>query len=151
MPCFVFNAGACSSQEDWLHKAAPIVMERIERYAASEIRFNLMAVIQDRQAMYEGELAQQLALRDRIQASTRIHAPLRNFSPGVDWMFLQLGRFTDRKAIFGASCYHQARLGAGGNDVAEAGEDEITGDADTLTARAADAQDAIDRCAPLLT
>ncbi len=35
------NLGACD-EADWLAKAAPAIQERIERYAASEIRFNLM-------------------------------------------------------------------------------------------------------------
>ena len=30
------------TEEDWLGKACPVVQQRIARYAASEIRFNLM-------------------------------------------------------------------------------------------------------------
>ncbi len=32
-------------QEDWLEKASGVVTERIGRYAAHEIKFNLMAVV----------------------------------------------------------------------------------------------------------
>ena len=45
------------SQEDWLQKAGAIIQSRIERYAQSEIRFNLMSVIRDRRAVYEEQLA----------------------------------------------------------------------------------------------
>jgi ubiquitin carboxyl-terminal hydrolase L5 len=39
--------GDCS-QEDWVAAATPVIQKRIARYAASEIRFNLMAIVRDR-------------------------------------------------------------------------------------------------------
>ena len=51
------NLGAVRG-DAWLAAAAPAIQERIERYAASEIRFNLMAIIRSR----EDELSERSAL-----------------------------------------------------------------------------------------
>ena len=59
-------------QEDWLEKAGTIIQSRIERYAQSEIRFNLMAVIRDRRDVLQEQL-------DALQAR---QAPSGN--PGAD-------------------------------------------------------------------
>ncbi|CAL5220343.1 g2339 [Coccomyxa viridis] len=52
-----------ATEEDWLEKAGAIIQSRIERYAQSEIRFNLMSVIRDRRAVYEEQLASLQARR----------------------------------------------------------------------------------------
>ena len=44
----------------WLDKATPIIMERIQKYSGGEIRFSLMAVIKNRQVVYQQE-------KDRLQ------------------------------------------------------------------------------------
>lgn len=49
-------------QDDWLDKVCPIISERIERYATSEIRFNLMAIIGSR---VEALTARQAQLQQR--------------------------------------------------------------------------------------
>lgn len=54
-------------QDDWLDKAIPAITERTERYANTEIRFNLMAVIKNREDAYNQELQSLLSLQDKIQ------------------------------------------------------------------------------------
>lgn len=53
-------------QEDWLEAVAPHIQARIARYSANEIRFNLMAVVADRQEQINKQLA---AVRARRQAA----------------------------------------------------------------------------------
>ncbi len=59
------NLGACT-EADWLSKAAPAIQERIERYAASEIRFNVMAVIRSKADVAAAELAAAQAAREAL-------------------------------------------------------------------------------------
>ncbi|KAJ1928518.1 hypothetical protein IWQ60_001992 [Tieghemiomyces parasiticus] len=51
------NHGACTDQ-DWLRKARPIIQARMARYANSEIRFNLMAVVESRPIIYQKRMAE---------------------------------------------------------------------------------------------
>lgn len=44
----------------------PEIQVRIERYAASEIRFNLMALVRDRRSVAREQLAKATSLQDRI-------------------------------------------------------------------------------------
>lgn len=48
--------GACG-EDDWLGRACPVIRERIEKYAGSEIRFNLMALVRDRKDVLEEKVA----------------------------------------------------------------------------------------------
>lgn len=61
------------SDDDWLEKVGPHIQSRMERYAASEIRFNLMALIGDRVDLYARRLAAAQQLRDAALA--RLAAP----------------------------------------------------------------------------
>ncbi|KAM3569264.1 hypothetical protein VYU27_008635 [Nannochloropsis oceanica] len=54
--------------EDWLSIARPAIQARIERYASSEIRFNLMAVIKNRTLVAQGKTERHQRRLDHIKA-----------------------------------------------------------------------------------
>lgn len=49
------SLGECTSS-NWIERAFPIIQQRIEKYAASEIRFNLMAVVKNRKIVLSEDL-----------------------------------------------------------------------------------------------
>ncbi|PSC68946.1 ubiquitin carboxyl-terminal hydrolase isozyme L5-like [Micractinium conductrix] len=97
---------------DWLPKAAAAITERIGRYAASEVKFNLMACIEDRRRKYSRELAQQMHLQERIRA--------------------KLGKSEPPAPLPAA--------GAGAGDAAAAAAEELPDDADTLAVRLSESE-----------
>lgn len=54
------------TEGDWLEKVCPMIQARIERYAKSEIRFNLMAIIKDRKETLQQQAAEKQQERDAI-------------------------------------------------------------------------------------
>ncbi|KAF6264486.1 ubiquitin carboxyl-terminal hydrolase [Scenedesmus sp. NREL 46B-D3] len=54
------------NQDSWLDEVAPHIQARIARYAANEIRFNLMALIGDRHAALQQQLAAAQAKRQAV-------------------------------------------------------------------------------------
>lgn len=46
-----------ASEENWLERVRPLIQQRIETYSTREVRFNLMAVIEDRRMALQAELA----------------------------------------------------------------------------------------------
>ncbi|XP_071948052.1 ubiquitin carboxyl-terminal hydrolase isozyme L5-like [Antedon mediterranea] len=51
------DLGKCD-QDDWLKTATPAIEERISKYNAEEIHFNLMAIVSDLKMVYEQKLSQ---------------------------------------------------------------------------------------------
>lgn len=56
-----------STKEEWLEKIGPVIQKRIERYAKSEIRFNLLAVVGNKKQIHSQEIQN---LEQKIQALT---------------------------------------------------------------------------------
>lgn len=48
-------------QTNWVDEVQPFIQQRIEQYSATEIRFNLLALIRDRREVYREEI-------DRLEA-----------------------------------------------------------------------------------
>lgn len=73
--------GECGEGDDWLRVVRPEILRRTELYAQSEIRFSLMAVIQDRR-----EVLQQRAhvASQRLQALERADAGEPDPGAGLD-------------------------------------------------------------------
>ncbi|CAG8515671.1 15072_t:CDS:10 [Acaulospora colombiana] len=49
------NLGPCT-EDDWLEKVRPVIHERMARYASAEIRFNLLALIKNREDVYQARI-----------------------------------------------------------------------------------------------
>lgn len=47
------DLGTVSAGEDWLNVVRPIIQKRIDKYSEGEIHFNLMAIVSDRQLVYQ--------------------------------------------------------------------------------------------------
>lgn len=56
-------------QDDWLDRVCPFIQERIDKYAQSEIRFNLMAVIRNRSEFFSERLQALEARRAEVAAA----------------------------------------------------------------------------------
>ena len=48
--------GAIPSEGDWLNLARPVIEQRMARYQAGEIHFNLMAIVQDKLVRYKEQM-----------------------------------------------------------------------------------------------
>ncbi|XP_053685439.1 ubiquitin carboxyl-terminal hydrolase isozyme L5 [Sabethes cyaneus] len=50
------DLGAVGAGEDWLNVVRPIIEKRIQKYSEGEIHFNLMAIVSDRQLIYQRQI-----------------------------------------------------------------------------------------------
>lgn len=58
------DLGAVGADQDWLNVVRPIIEKRIEKYSEGEIHFNLMAVVSDRQLIYQRQIEKLLNAAD---------------------------------------------------------------------------------------
>lgn len=68
------NHGPCPG-DSWLDQVGPIIQERMDRYAGGEIRFNLMAVVDDRIKVYESKMAEYQSQLKALQEKEGSEAP----------------------------------------------------------------------------
>lgn len=50
------DLGPIGSGQEWLNTVRPIIEKRIEKYSEGEIHFNLMALVSDRQLIYQRQI-----------------------------------------------------------------------------------------------
>lgn len=50
------DLGTVGTDQDWLNVVRPIIEKRMEKYSEGEIHFNLMAVVSDRQVIYQRKI-----------------------------------------------------------------------------------------------
>lgn len=50
------DLGAVPAGEDWVNIVRPIIQKRIDKYSEGEIHFNLMAIVSDRQMVYQQQI-----------------------------------------------------------------------------------------------
>ncbi|GLC38601.1 hypothetical protein PLESTB_000451300 [Pleodorina starrii] len=65
------DLGECTTV-DWLDRVGPHITARMDCYAASEIRFNLMALVGNRMDLYGSRLAAATARRDELAAAAGV-------------------------------------------------------------------------------
>ncbi|CAG8662394.1 5429_t:CDS:2 [Cetraspora pellucida] len=65
------NLGPCTD-DDWLEKVRPVIQERMARYASAEIRFNLLALIKNREDVYRTRLETDISLEEREELLHKI-------------------------------------------------------------------------------
>jgi len=62
------DLGACTDQ-NWLSLVTPIIQSRIDKYAQSEILFNLMAIINNKKKVYEAQIVELREKRQMVETT----------------------------------------------------------------------------------
>lgn len=52
------DLGPITANQDWVNVVRPIIQKRIDKYSEGEIHFNLMALVSDRQIIYQRKIDQ---------------------------------------------------------------------------------------------
>jgi len=70
------NLGPCT-EDDWLEKVRPVIQERMSRYTSAEIRFNLLALIKNREDVYRTRIVE---IDERMRLDTNNSGELMQLS-----------------------------------------------------------------------
>lgn len=57
--------------DNWLDVVRPVIEKRIQKYSEGEIHFNLMAIVSDRQMLYQRQLNELISSEDAMETDTK--------------------------------------------------------------------------------
>jgi ubiquitin carboxyl-terminal hydrolase L5 len=65
------DLGAIGTGQDWLDVVRPIIEKRIQKYSEGEIHFNLMAIVSNRQTIYQQQIDEILKSNDGMDTDQK--------------------------------------------------------------------------------
>jgi len=68
------DLGPVGEGQEWLNTVRPIIEKRIQKYSEGEIHFNLMAVVSDRQLIYQRQIDSLLNASDNVMETDTIQS-----------------------------------------------------------------------------
>lgn len=60
------DLGTVDSTQNWIDVVRPIIEKRMQKYSEGEIHFNLMAIVSDRQRIYEAQIDRLLSTPEHV-------------------------------------------------------------------------------------